>query len=99
MSVPCGFDADGLPIGMQLIGRPFDEALLFRMSAAYQDVTDFHARVPKMMAASGRAHPDLSPPQGSCSIGEGTTSRGQGDGHEDLPDGGRRGTVPVRLLA
>ena len=46
LSVPCGFDADGLPIGMQLIGRPFGEALLFRAGAAYQSVTDFHTREP-----------------------------------------------------
>ena len=94
MSVPCGFDADGMPIGMQLIGRPFEEASLFRMAAAYQGVTDFHSRVPTMITA--RARPHLSPLRASCSIGAG----GQGgDGHEDLPDGGRRGAVPVRLLA
>lgn len=48
MSVPCGFDDDGLPIGMQLIGRPFDEATLFRMGHAYQGATDFHRRSPSL---------------------------------------------------
>ena len=46
LSVPCGFDHNGAPIGLQLIGRPYDEALLYRIAHAYQSVTDFHARVP-----------------------------------------------------
>jgi aspartyl-tRNA(Asn)/glutamyl-tRNA(Gln) amidotransferase subunit A len=48
LNVPCGFDGDGLPIGMQLIGRPFDEATLFRMGHAYQGSTDFHTRAPSL---------------------------------------------------
>ncbi|HEX2393148.1 MAG TPA: amidase [Solirubrobacterales bacterium] len=48
LAVPCGFDADGLPIGMQAIGRPFDEATLFRLGAAFQAVTDFHRRRPEL---------------------------------------------------
>ncbi|SJZ74876.1 aspartyl-tRNA(Asn)/glutamyl-tRNA(Gln) amidotransferase subunit A [Enhydrobacter aerosaccus] len=46
LSVPCGFDSNGLPIGLQLVGRPFDEALLYRIGHAYQGVTDHHRRVP-----------------------------------------------------
>ena len=46
--MPCGFDDDGLPIGMQLIGRPFDEATLFRVGAAFQAVTGFHTRTPPL---------------------------------------------------
>ena len=46
LSVPCGFDSDGLPIGMQLIGKPFDEATLFRVGAAYQMLTQFHMEAP-----------------------------------------------------
>ena len=45
-SVPCGFTAGGLPIGMQLVGRPFDEATVLRAGDAYQRLTDFHARRP-----------------------------------------------------
>ena len=47
MNVPCGFDPDGMPIGMQIIGRPFDEAALFRIGHAFQSVTQFHMRAPK----------------------------------------------------
>ena len=48
LNVPCGFDPNGLPIGMQIIGKPFDEATLFRAGAAYQSVTDFHTKAPKL---------------------------------------------------
>ena len=48
LNVPCGFDADGMPIGMQLIGRPFDEATLFRMGNAFQMASAFHLRAPSL---------------------------------------------------
>lgn len=46
LNVPCGFDPEGLPVGMQIIGRPFDESFLFRIGAAFQSATDFHRRAP-----------------------------------------------------
>jgi aspartyl-tRNA(Asn)/glutamyl-tRNA(Gln) amidotransferase subunit A len=46
LSIPCGFTGSGLPVGMQLIGRSFDEATLLRIGAAFQRATDFHARMP-----------------------------------------------------
>ncbi|TAJ41189.1 MAG: amidase [Reyranella sp.] len=46
LSVPCGFDTKGVPIGLQLVGRPFDEALLYRIGHAYQVATDHHLKVP-----------------------------------------------------
>jgi aspartyl-tRNA(Asn)/glutamyl-tRNA(Gln) amidotransferase subunit A len=46
LSVPCGFDKNGAPIGLQLIGRPFDEALLYRIGHAYQGTTEHHRKVP-----------------------------------------------------
>jgi len=50
MSSPCGFDEAGMPVGLQLIGRPLDEAVLFRIAAAYEDSTDWHRRVPELRA-------------------------------------------------
>ena len=50
ISVPCGFDRQGLPIGLQLIGRPFAEATLLRVATAFQEVTDFHHRQPPFPA-------------------------------------------------
>jgi aspartyl-tRNA(Asn)/glutamyl-tRNA(Gln) amidotransferase subunit A len=47
LSVPCGF-ADGLPIGLQLLGRAFDEATLFRAGHAYQALTAHHREAPVM---------------------------------------------------
>jgi len=46
ISVPCGFSGDGLPIGLQLLGKHFDEATLLAAADAYQQVTDWHARTP-----------------------------------------------------
>ncbi len=43
MSVPMGFDGLGLPIGMQLVSRPWDELTLLRCGAAYQELTDWHS--------------------------------------------------------
>jgi aspartyl-tRNA(Asn)/glutamyl-tRNA(Gln) amidotransferase subunit A len=49
LNVPCGFDADGLPIGMQIIGRPFSEALLFNIGHAFQKATAFHTKAPQLI--------------------------------------------------
>jgi aspartyl-tRNA(Asn)/glutamyl-tRNA(Gln) amidotransferase subunit A len=47
LAIPVGFTRGGLPVGMQLIGRAFDEAMVLRIGAAFQRVTDFHDRIPK----------------------------------------------------
>jgi aspartyl-tRNA(Asn)/glutamyl-tRNA(Gln) amidotransferase subunit A len=46
LTVPCGFSQDGLPIGFQLIGRPFEEGTLFRLARAYERNHDWTNRVP-----------------------------------------------------
>ena len=48
MSVPCGFDSDGLPVGMQLVAAHFAEPVLFRAGVEYQKRTDFHKRRPAL---------------------------------------------------
>lgn len=47
ISIPCGFAKDGrFPVGLQLVGRDLDEALLLRLGYAYQQATDWHTRRP-----------------------------------------------------
>ena len=46
ISVPCGFSDAGLPIGLQLAGRPFDELTVLRAAHAYEQATDWHKRRP-----------------------------------------------------
>ena len=46
LAFPAGFDSNHLPVGMQLIGPPFHEDLLFRVVGAYQQATDWHLRQP-----------------------------------------------------
>lgn len=46
LSVPCGFSSSGLPIGMQLIGRPFGEETILSAAYAFETNTDFHKKKP-----------------------------------------------------
>jgi aspartyl-tRNA(Asn)/glutamyl-tRNA(Gln) amidotransferase subunit A len=48
LSIPCGLDTNGLPIGLQLVGRPFGEARLFRAGHAFQKATDWHRLQPPL---------------------------------------------------
>lgn len=46
ISVPCGFTSNNLPIGLQLIGKHFDEETIFKVAYAYEQATDWHSRKP-----------------------------------------------------
>jgi len=46
ISVPCGFTADGLPIGFQLAAKPFEEATLLRLAHAYEGATSWSTQRP-----------------------------------------------------
>jgi aspartyl-tRNA(Asn)/glutamyl-tRNA(Gln) amidotransferase subunit A len=48
LSMPSGFTRARLPVGLQLVGRSFDEATLLRIGAAFQRATDFHEHVPQL---------------------------------------------------
>jgi aspartyl-tRNA(Asn)/glutamyl-tRNA(Gln) amidotransferase subunit A len=56
--LPVGF-SDGLPLGMQLIGRPFGDAAVLRAGHAYQQDTDWHTRHPRLVA--GAPQPAVTP--------------------------------------
>jgi aspartyl-tRNA(Asn)/glutamyl-tRNA(Gln) amidotransferase subunit A len=47
ISVPCGFD-NGLPIGLQIIGKHFDEATVYRVAHAFEQATDYHKQKPQL---------------------------------------------------
>jgi aspartyl-tRNA(Asn)/glutamyl-tRNA(Gln) amidotransferase subunit A len=46
LSIPCGLDRRGLPLGLQIIGKAFDEAGVLRAGAALEDATDHHRLSP-----------------------------------------------------
>ncbi|MEA3363500.1 MAG: Asp-tRNA(Asn)/Glu-tRNA(Gln) amidotransferase subunit GatA [Thermodesulfobacteriota bacterium] len=48
MSLPCGFSAEGLPIGLQLIGKPFAEAEMLQAAYAFEEATDWNQRIPEL---------------------------------------------------
>jgi aspartyl-tRNA(Asn)/glutamyl-tRNA(Gln) amidotransferase subunit A len=48
MSVPCGFSTQGLPIGLQLMGKHFNEEMLFKVAYNFEQATDFHKKKPSL---------------------------------------------------
>ncbi len=52
LSVPMGFDQDGMPCGMQIIGRPFQDDVVLRLGHRYQQLTDWHTQSPALHADS-----------------------------------------------
>jgi len=48
MSVPCGFSSAGLPIGLQIMGSHFNEALMLKVAFAFEQATEYHKRKPKL---------------------------------------------------
>lgn len=48
LTIPCGFTPDGLPIGLQLTGRLFDERTIFHLAAAFEAATNWHTRHPAL---------------------------------------------------
>ena len=53
LSVPMGFDEDGLPCGLQIIGRPFADDVVLSIGHRYQQLTDWHLRTPALHASAG----------------------------------------------
>ncbi|MCD6506150.1 Asp-tRNA(Asn)/Glu-tRNA(Gln) amidotransferase subunit GatA [Candidatus Poribacteria bacterium] len=48
ISIPCGFSSQGLPIGMQILGKPFDEETILRVAYAFEQNTDYHTLKPRI---------------------------------------------------
>jgi len=51
-SIPCGFAPNGLPIGLQIVGKPFDEAAVLKIAYAFERNTDYHLRRPQIRSIS-----------------------------------------------
>ncbi len=49
LALPCGFDSDNMPVGMQLIGKPFNEKTILTAGFAYQHATDYHTKKPQLI--------------------------------------------------
>jgi aspartyl-tRNA(Asn)/glutamyl-tRNA(Gln) amidotransferase subunit A len=48
ISVPCGFTQSGMPVGMQIIGKAFDEVMVLRVAQAYEQATPWHRQHPRL---------------------------------------------------
>ncbi len=48
ISIPCGFTRDGLPVGLQILGRPLDEGTILRVAYTYEQATEWHRRYPDL---------------------------------------------------
>jgi aspartyl-tRNA(Asn)/glutamyl-tRNA(Gln) amidotransferase subunit A len=55
LTLPCGFTGSGLPIGLQIVGRAFEEAIVLTAGHAYQQRTDWHGRKPTAVADRARS--------------------------------------------
>jgi len=60
LALPNGFGSNGLPLGMQILGRPFGEPTILRIGHAYERATEWHTRRPRLVA--GVTAPDVTPP-------------------------------------
>ncbi len=60
LALPNGFGRNGLPLGMQIVGRPFGDATILRIGHAYERATDWHRRRPRL--EPGATAPDVVPP-------------------------------------
>jgi aspartyl-tRNA(Asn)/glutamyl-tRNA(Gln) amidotransferase subunit A len=60
VQMPNGFGRNGLPLGMQIVGRPFEETTILRIGHAYERATEWHTRRPQLVR--GATAPDVTPP-------------------------------------
>ena len=48
ISLPCGFDSHGLPLGLQIVGKPWEEGDVLRLAYQYESVTEYHKEHPSL---------------------------------------------------
>ena len=52
LAIPMGFTNDGMPLSLQIVGKPFDEATVFQVADAFQQATDHHLQVPSLVSGA-----------------------------------------------
>ncbi|MGE5588780.1 MAG: Asp-tRNA(Asn)/Glu-tRNA(Gln) amidotransferase subunit GatA [Clostridia bacterium] len=74
ISIPCGFGEDGMPVGLQILGRHYDEATVLRVAYAFEQATDFHKAKPVLRdAGAGGAAADREAGRGASASGAGSS--------------------------
>jgi aspartyl-tRNA(Asn)/glutamyl-tRNA(Gln) amidotransferase subunit A len=73
VALPNGFGRNGLPLGMQILGRPFGETTILRIGHAYEKATEWHTRRPGLVP--GVAAPAVTPPPVLSGTGKPTRGR------------------------
>jgi aspartyl-tRNA(Asn)/glutamyl-tRNA(Gln) amidotransferase subunit A len=89
LQLPNGVGRNGLPLGMQILGRPFGESTILRVGHAYERATDWHARRPPLVR--GAAAPDVIPPP----VLSGTADRVDGATRDLCLKGAVRAGLPL----
>jgi len=89
LSLPNGFGRNGLPLGMQVVARPFGETTILRIGHAYERATEWHMRHPQLLP--GAAAPDVVPPP----VLSEPTAHVDGETRDLCVQGARRAGVPL----
>ncbi|MDI7247954.1 MAG: Asp-tRNA(Asn)/Glu-tRNA(Gln) amidotransferase subunit GatA [Bacillota bacterium] len=92
ISIPCGFGEDGMPVGLQILGKHYDEATLLRVAYAFEQATDFHRMKPALRATStsGSASASASAPASASTSTSTSPSASASDCCGRAPAGGER---------
>ena len=86
LALPNGFGRGGLPLGMQIVGRPFDEATILRIGHAYEQATDWHTRRPPLVrGADGAGRHASAGALGRCRVGRRRDARSLREGARSAP--------------
>ncbi|NLG78835.1 MAG: Asp-tRNA(Asn)/Glu-tRNA(Gln) amidotransferase subunit GatA [Firmicutes bacterium] len=79
VSIPCGFGEDGMPVGLQILGKHYDEATVLRVAYAFEQATDFHKAKPVLRdAGAGGAAMGGAAARGAAASGDGSGEAGGG---------------------
>ena len=89
LQLPNGFGKNGLPLGMQIVGRPFDETTILRIGHAYERATEWHTKRPHLVP--GAVAPDIAPPP----LLSGTADQVDAETRDLAVKGARRAGIPL----